>query len=616
MLRLTGILILAIPLAAQISPGPLSKAHEALGGPLRCAQCHAFGAGTPKLRCLNCHEEIRRGVAARAGYHGRQVKAARGDNDCARCHTEHYGPKFSIVKWPESRDDFDHRLTGYPLEGAHARLECKACHNPKKIQPAWRAHVRIRDLNRTYLGLTRDCLGCHTDEHRGQLASNCSACHDFARWKPARGFDHARTRFPLTGKHQAAECARCHRAVEAGARTVRYTGIAFQQCTGCHEDVHRKAFQAGCQACHDTQSWKQPRTAPAFDHARTRFPLEGKHHGLACFKCHQDANFKNPVAHARCLDCHKDEHGGQFTARKDAGDCAGCHTVESFQATTFTAALHRGTRFPLEGKHAAVECARCHVPAGKAARYHPPFEACLDCHRDVHAGQFAAPPHRNRCEACHTVDGFSPSTFTLARHRQARFDLAGAHAAVPCAECHKAPAAGTPVPYRFPGVSCRTCHHNPHGDFLKTAPPAAACESCHRLKVWSEVREFDHAATGYALEGAHRTLACAECHRVRGPSKQPLPVRFAHTPGRCAECHEDIHAGQFDRGAPADCSACHTPVRWAAARFDHSAMTPFRLDGAHQRVPCGLCHNQRREINGRSVVMYRNTPRLCAECHR
>src|SRR5215471_5406887 len=49
---------------AQISPGPLSRAHQQLEGVTKCASCHDFGAGSRGFRCLECHAEIRRRVDA------------------------------------------------------------------------------------------------------------------------------------------------------------------------------------------------------------------------------------------------------------------------------------------------------------------------------------------------------------------------------------------------------------------------------------------------------------------------------------------------------------------------------------------------------------------------
>src|ERR1039457_5948872 len=108
--KLAFLLFAAVfPLVAQVSPGPLSKAHRSLDG-------------APKLKCLDCHSEIRALVRQHESYHGHVVDRAKGDMDCVRCHTEHYGEDFRIYKWETSKEEFDHKQTGYPLVGRHAGL--------------------------------------------------------------------------------------------------------------------------------------------------------------------------------------------------------------------------------------------------------------------------------------------------------------------------------------------------------------------------------------------------------------------------------------------------------------------------------------------------------------
>jgi len=95
-------------LVAQISPGALSKAHHDLDGPLQCANCHIFGAGKPQVKCLECHKEIASRLAEKRGYHALEVKSGSGSNDCARCHSEHNGLNFRMVRWPVPKEKFDH----------------------------------------------------------------------------------------------------------------------------------------------------------------------------------------------------------------------------------------------------------------------------------------------------------------------------------------------------------------------------------------------------------------------------------------------------------------------------------------------------------------------------
>lgn len=591
---------------------------------MKCASCHTFGSSR-KLRCLTCHGEIRTLIAAREGFHGRAVNSAKGDLDCARCHTEHYGEKFQIFQWPKSKDEFDHRTTGYPLLGRHAGLTCAQCHDARHISDADRKRIAVKDMNRTMEGLHPACLTCHEDRHAGQLGTDCERCHDVSRWKPARTFDHATTHFALTGRHQTVECAKCHRPTAADANVVQYKGINFAACTGCHQDPHHGAFAARCESCHNTESWRRVQMTGAFDHSKTRFPLNGKHDGLACAKCHKDANFKDPIPHEKCMDCHRDGHQGQFAHRADHGECGACHTAQGWRPSTFTETTHQSTAYPLTGRHAGVSCGKCHSPAGPEANYYPSFQKCLDCHHDPHGGQFAAPPHANRCEDCHDVKGFHPALYTLSQHQSSAFVLKGAHAAVACQDCHRKEAApaGADRQFHFANQSCEGCHRDPHnGEFpaaMKTNLKKGQdlCESCHVVKSWQELKPFDHLTTGYRLDGAHAVLRCVDCHRPSSPDQPQREVHFKTAPDRCEGCHEDIHAGQFRHGSDStDCAACHVTARWQATQFDHNSSTTFSLKGAHEKVPCRLCHTERREINGRSVEIFNGTPRQCAACHR
>jgi hypothetical protein len=616
---------------AQFSPGTLSKAHTKLDGPTHCTSCHIGGGGDRKLKCTGCHLEIKQRLTANQGLHPAlmdQVRMGqvRRDDQCAKCHSEHNGEKFVPIRWDVSLDEFDHRKTGYPLEGGHTGLKCASCHNPGRIAPAARKSILMKDLRRTYLGLGTACVTCHEDKHKGQLGDNCERCHTVAKWKDVARFDHSTTRYKLTGAHAKVECAKCHGtrpSPNAASAVIRYTGIPFAQCADCHKDPHRGSFAAGCNSCHNDFVWKPARnTVAAFDHSKTKFPLLGKHAPVACDKCHKTSDFKAPVAHEQCKACHKDIHGGQFAARADSGDCASCHTADGWKPSTYTVLSHAKSPYPLLGKHAAVTCGKCHQPAGAATRYKVRYQECIDCHRDIHAGQFADAPNQNRCEACHTVDRFQPAKFTLSRHNQTRFPLEGGHIAIACGDCHqKRPELNNAVAYKITDRSCTGCHLDPHQpqvrDRLPVAGsrPATACEVCHNLRTWRQVASFDHSKTRFALTGSHRGAACEECHRSTALSLGARKVVFQSAPLACVGCHEDVHAGQFAAmSANQGCEACHDNIKWKPGKFDHQR-TSFSLAGAHERVPCKDCHNTRKEMNATVVVFYKPTPKDCVSCH-
>lgn len=69
------------PAFGQLSPGPLSRAHQALDGPTRCTSCHLFGVTTPKFDCSQCHEEIRSRIVDGRGYHGLVANLAEEERD-------------------------------------------------------------------------------------------------------------------------------------------------------------------------------------------------------------------------------------------------------------------------------------------------------------------------------------------------------------------------------------------------------------------------------------------------------------------------------------------------------------------------------------------------------
>jgi len=403
----------------------------------------------------------------------------------------------------------------------------------------------------------------------------------------------------------------------------RYTGIPFAQCADCHKDPHRGSFAAGCSSCHNDSAWKPARnTVTTFDHSKTNFPLLGRHAPVACDKCHKTADFKAPVAHVQCAACHQDIHRGQFAARADSGDCASCHSADGWKPATYTVTSHANSQYPLLGKHATVACDKCHLPARAATVYKVRHEECLDCHRDPHAGQFADAEHRNRCDSCHTVEGFQPAKFTLSRHDQTRFRLEGGHLAVACVDCHrKEPELRDAAVYRFADLSCTGCHTDPHRTHVREtndrdmAAVKQACEVCHNTRTWRQVASFDHSKTRFALTGAHRGAACEECHRATALSMGAHKVVFQGAPLACVGCHLDVHAGQFAAVSESQgCDSCHDNLTWKAGRFDHQR-TSFPLDGAHGRVPCKDCHNSKKEVNGRTVVFYKPTPKDCVSCH-
>jgi hypothetical protein len=523
---------------SQISPGPLSWAHSRLEGSTRCLECHDPSQGASSAKCLACHDTLRARIEAGRGLHARPEYG-----ECRECHVEHQGEEYALVWWGEAgRESFDHGLTGYVLEGRHRQLDCDRCHVP----PVGPSASGSGTLARTYIGLATACSSCHVDEHRGQLADrSCDACHTQEGWTPAPGFDHGQTSWPLTGKHAAVGCAQCHVATEAhperhAALYREYRGVSTS-CAGCHEDTHRGRLGTSCETCHSTAGWRGALRA-GFDHARTAYPLEGRHAMLACERCHA-AGRPLRMAHARCTDCHADAHAGQLAHRPDGGACESCHDVAGFRPARFGVDEHAKTEYPLTGAHLAVACDRCHqktTPPGghgvkKTVQLRFASTRCGQCHRDPHGAGLTRLVAESGCEACHDVASWRTVEFD---HASTTYPLTGRHADVGCAQCHReATAAATPAHLRFAGVSrtCEGCHRDPHqGQFDRGA--GTGCDRCHTTADLRATR-FDHNRdSAYRLDGAHARLACAACHREEIRNGVGV-VRYRPLPTTCSGCH-------------------------------------------------------------------------------
>ena len=616
-----------IPAAAQMSPGPLSRAHQSINGVTDCTTCHELSTGQPTFKCLDCHTEIAWRIKARKGLHATYNIKVGSSLECVTCHSEHNGEDFTLTKW--DLKTFNHAQTGWRLEGKHSGQSCNQCHTPERISKSERSEVKVKDLTRTFLGVSPGCITCHQDQHKGRLGPNCLQCHTSSDWKTISvgKFDHSLTRYPLTGLHAEVACQQCH--TPGPDKQPRYTGIAFGNCTDCHSDPHRGGFSQACQSCHSTAGWSKisaPGLNRTFDHSRTKFPLLGKHAEVECVQCHAKGDFRKALTFQKCSDCHRpDPHGGQFAQRPDGNECSSCHSVDGFKPSKFGLKEHEASAYPLQGKHATLRCTQCHLPKGRDAIYKMKFQHCTDCHDDKHAGQFTAAPHFNRCENCHDLQKFLPSTFSLRRHNETPFGLTGSHLAVPCSDCHRQSTNFKPRPtevYHWLTLACTNCHADPHQGRFQTLMQQAGlngkpleCEACHSAASWSELARFDHSKTGFPLSGAHQTTKCIECHKSPNSTAVVINTNFGTAPTKCEACHADIHGVQFAKAGVTPCASCHDSTRWKPSLFDHDKETAFALQGAHRNVRCEACHKLIEPVNGKAVLFYRPTPKDCSACH-
>ncbi|MCB1749035.1 MAG: cytochrome C [Gammaproteobacteria bacterium] len=246
-----------------------------------CADCHAdmkFRQKTPST-CNGCHrdDDQARGHQGRFGTR------------CESCHV--------AVTWKKLVFEHD-RDTEFALTGAHREAPCTACHRDGVYEQK----------------LERACIACHRgdDEHRGNLGEDCVACHGTAKWAETN-FDHAKTRFALTGGHREVECRECH-----ASDRFWETGL---ECVACHaaDDPHAERLGPRCDQCHDPSDWKDVH----FEHDRdTGFALAGAHRDVACLACHRSPVQGRIMLADDCYSCHKgdDVHFGTYGQA-----CGRCH---------------------------------------------------------------------------------------------------------------------------------------------------------------------------------------------------------------------------------------------------------------------------------------------------
>jgi len=251
---------------------PLEGQHRALP----CGTCHGgVDLRTISRECVSCHRE----EDSHLGGLG---------ESCDVCH--------QATGWENAV--FDHAVTEFQLEDAHALLTCNDCH----------AGIPLSEIANT-------CYGCHVgvDAHGGTYGVQCEACHRPTTWQDVT-FDHALSNFPLTGAHVGLACEQCHQ------------GGQFQEigsaCVTCHADpvYHQGLFGYTCESCHNTSSWR-----PATFNQSHRFPLNHGGRSSSCSTCHPST-----LRNYTCYNCHEHNQAGITEKHREEGisnfgDCARCH---------------------------------------------------------------------------------------------------------------------------------------------------------------------------------------------------------------------------------------------------------------------------------------------------
>lgn len=304
---------------------------------------------------------------------------------------------------------------------------------------------------------------------------------------------------------------------------------------------HRTQLGTNCQDCHNEVNWV-PKDQ-ILRHNRTRFPLVGAHAGIACWRCHEGAQVGNFLhASTRCETCHQSDLAKAVSPNHLAmgwtTDCRRCHVPIGWKGPGF---VHHS--FPLVGKHAVIECAKCHqgnVFQGTSRR-------CEDCHQ-ADLARALNPNHSatgwtSQCDRCHVPSGWSGANFV-----HTTYPLTGAHVGTDCARCH--------VGNVYKGTSrvCSGCHLDAYNATTSPNHKASSfptnCESCHSTTRWQGA-VFNHR---FPLQGPHNKT-CATCHTTPTNFKTySCLVCHEHRQSKMDDEHREVRGYSYSSTA---CVQCH-----------------------------------------------------------
>jgi hypothetical protein len=534
---------------------PLTGGHRSA----TCLDCHGDKVYVGKsMACASCHQ-----AKYDATTNPPHVQSG-FPKTCSNCH--------STQQWAGAA--FDHSTTGFQLTNGHANRVCNDCH-----------------ADGVFKGRSTLCVSCHQTDYNATKApahaaagfpSTCETCHSTIKWTGG-AFNHATTRFPLTGSHLTATCNNCHSdGVYKGKPTT---------CLSCHQSDYTQAknpphstagFPGTCETCHTTSTW----TGATFDHNATAFALTGAHKVATCSQCHATGVFKGTPT--TCASCHQTEFNATTNPHHAAAGfttlCASCHNTSQWPGAAYN---HNATAFPLTGNHLTAKCIDCHgdkVYKGKPT-------TCVSCHQTEY-NNTTSPKHSTSgfsttCQTCHT----STTTWLGAvfNHNNTAFPLTGAHLTATCLDCH------SDGVYKGKPTACASCHQADYN--ASTNPHHAAagfttlCASCHTTSQWPGAPYNHSTLTSFPLSGKHLTARCIDCHADKVYNNKPTT---------CVSCHQTEYNNTTNpkhstAGFPTTCQTCHTGFNsWLGATFNHDGPYFPIYSGKHlgKWTTCADCHQQ------------------------
>lgn len=485
---------------------------------ISCRDCHPTlvfsDAGT---ECYSCHQDIHQGTVGQ---------------DCARCH--------STDSWLVTRVSDLHRMSRFPLLGAHRVADCLDCH-----PYANNARYEVPGI---------ECIDCHRSDYMATTNPNhvlsgipvdCMHCHSVSAFEwSGKGFNHSF--FPLADAHSTPLCSDCHLTNQYSEANPDCASCHLEEFTASMNPEHARAgFSTDCSECHTLKPGWTPAT---YNH--DYFPLTLGHKGPSCSDCHSGGVYQGTSID--CYSCHEQDYiASREPDHAGSGfpvNCMDCHTTNP----GWSPASFDHTFFPLTLGHSAALCLDCH----KGGNFSTVSPDCYSCHEQDYLSttdpNHSASGFSHTCTDCHsTQPGWTPVTLD-----HSFFPLTMGHSGVSCNDCHKGN-------YSTLSPDCFSCHKP---DYESTINPShtllgfsTTCLQCHTTSPgWTPATFLQHDSQFPIYSGKHKGEwnSCSDCHTNASN----------YSVFSCINCHEhnkadmdDEHLGEVSGYSynSAACYQCH-----------------------------------------------------------
>ncbi|HEY5574353.1 MAG TPA: cytochrome c3 family protein [Anaerolineales bacterium] len=279
------------------------------------------------------------------------------------------------------------------------------------------------------------------------------------------------------------QCAACHAPIWSGQQMGDRCLVCHTELTHNPTEFHNIMLAEGkktpCYHCHTEHDGPQaPLTffyLENFPHQEVGYSLRAHQKmddgtTFACSDCHEEAitTFNQIV----CEDCHN-ELEPEFLAVHThvfGQECLACHDGLDTYGEGFD---HNLSKFPLQGKHAPLECGDCHSEARSLADLQMVPVDCAACHAEpaFHKSLF-----NGDCAVCHGTAYWRPAEYAQAHTFPVDHGEHGRNVCQVCHEdnlqtykcygCHEHTPSNVESKHREEGISdfknCVKCHATGH----------------------------------------------------------------------------------------------------------------------------------------------------------